>query len=90
MQARVLEGETMPTDPSNTLRWSTASFGHDADTLPGDLRSLGQHLDACKSGQGGLFVARRLGDALHAFTAPRLMTTVVVALSLLSSALLIW
>jgi hypothetical protein len=80
----------MSNDPSNNLRWSTASFGHDPDTSPGDLRSLGDHLDKCKGSHGRLFVARALGEAMHAFTAPRLMTTVVVALSLLSSALLIW
>jgi hypothetical protein len=90
MQAQALKGETMSTDPFNRLRWNTAAFGDGADTLPGDLLSQGQDLEARSGRPGHLFVARGLGDAKHVFAAPRWITTVVVALSLMSSALLIW
>lgn len=59
--------------------WTTASRGHAADTSPGDLFALGEHLDSCKALQGRLFALHRPASMLHGFVAARFVTTVVVA-----------
>ena len=66
---------TLVTSPH---RWSTASKGHAADTSPGDLFALGEHLDSCKALQGPLFALHRPASMLHGFVAARFVTTLVV------------
>lgn len=57
--------------------WSTASNGFGADTLPGELEALGEHLDTCQSNHRHLLslhcAVQKLGD----FLAARFVTTVV-------------
>ena len=63
--------------------WSTASFGHDAETSPMELSALGSHLKHCKEATGRWFAVRCVADALHAFVAGRVVTTwLVVALAI--------
>ncbi len=59
-------------------RWSTASFGDDAQTSPMELSALGSHLHTCRSATGRLFAARCVADTLHGFVASRMVTTVAV------------
>lgn len=73
----------MQTDTLFTPSWSTASFGDDAQTSPMELSALGSHLDQCKCATGRLFAARCVADSMHGFVAPRLVTTLVVALVLM-------
>lgn len=64
-------------------RWSTSSFGSPADTSPGELAALGEHLDRCNGQRGALYSLRRAGEAVNAFAAPRMMTTLALLALLL-------
>ena len=66
-----------------TRAWSTTSVGDAPDTSPGELSDLGMHAEVCKKQRGRLFTVRCVVDTLRAFLAPRLMTTVLVAASLI-------
>lgn len=59
-------------------RWSTASFGDSAKTSPMELAALGAHLTLCKEPHGRLIAMQCVAYALHAFVAPRFITTLVV------------
>ena len=43
-----------------------------------ELLDLGDHLSLCSGGSGRWFALRCAGEAVHAFLAARLVTTVVV------------
>jgi len=60
-------------------RWSTASFGDNADTTPVELAALGEHLHHCQGSRGNLFTLRCLAESANGFVAPRLFTTLAVA-----------
>ena len=75
----------MPTPPN----WRTSSFGHTADTSPGELSALGEHLDLCHATSGRLFALQCGGEALHRFLATRLVTTLVVAALLIGGSVLL-
>ncbi len=68
-----------------TTGWSTAAFGDDVQTSPGELSALGSHLRQCKSASGRFFAARCVADSMHGFAAPRLVTTLVLALLVLAA-----
>lgn len=68
---------TPPVDPTPP-RWSTASYGDAADTSPGELSALGEHLHLCKGSHGRLFALQCAVQAVHGFIAPRIVTLVVV------------
>lgn len=57
--------------------WTTASFGHDADTLPIELSALGAHLGQCQGQRGRLFSLHCLAEATHAQLASHFVTTLV-------------
>ena len=59
-------------------RWSTSSFGSTADTSPGELATLGEHLNRCTGQRGALFALRCVGESMNDFAAPRLMTTLAL------------
>lgn len=63
--------------------WSTSSFGESADTSALELSALGAHLALCRGMSGRLFPLQCLGEAMHGFVAPRLVTTLVVVAALL-------
>ena len=68
--------------------WSTAAFGHPADTSPMELSALGEHLDQC-SGASAHRVALHCGaEAMHGVVVARFVTTLVV-LALLMGAMLL-
>lgn len=70
--------------PSPT--WSTAAFGHDAATRPGELSSLGEHLFACQGLQGRWYQLQCLAEATHNLLAARFMTTLVGIMLLCAAA----
>ena len=75
-------------DPTSySTSWSTASFGHDAETSPMELSALGLHLKHCKEASGRWFAARCVADAVHAFVAGRMVTTWLVVALLLATGL---
>lgn len=59
--------------------WSTAAIADAADTSPMELSALGAHVDRCNGCRGRWFTLRCAADAVHAFVAPRLITTLLVA-----------
>ena len=67
--------------------WSTAAFGHAADTSPMELNALERHLVECRTLKGRLFGARCAAEAMHGFVASRLVTTLVVATLLIGVSL---
>lgn len=66
-------------------RWSTSSFGGLAAASPLEASALGEHLGRCRAAHGRLFALRCVGEALHGFVAPRLVTTLVVAALLVAA-----
>lgn len=58
--------------------WSTASDGRSADTLPGDLTALGEHLDHCQSTNRHLLALHCSAQTMLGFMAARFVTTVVL------------
>ncbi|WP_310384982.1 hypothetical protein [Roseateles sp.] len=63
--------------------WSTSSFGDSADTSPGELQAMGEHLGLCRSNQGHSFRLRCAAETLHGFVAPRFVTSLLLALLVL-------
>ena len=61
-----------------TPSWTTASFGDAPDTSPMELSALEDHLGVCRQSHGRLFSVQCLAEAMHGFTAPRLVTTLVL------------
>ncbi len=71
-------------------RWSTASFGGvNADTSPGELSALGDHMAMCKNLSGSFFSAQCMAQAVHGFVASRMVTSLLVAAVLMGAAALI-
>lgn len=64
--------------------WTTSSFGDTADTTPMELSALGEHLDVCRALTGPLFALRCGAEAVHAFAATRVVTTLFAATVLIS------
>lgn len=79
----------MNTNAIITPRWSTASFGDNADTLPMELSALGEHLDLCKGSRGRLFGLHCVAQTMHGFLAARFVTTLVLAALLIGIASLV-
>lgn len=69
--------------------WSTSTFSSQADTSPMELSALGEHLGRCQTLRGPLFALRCAVDATHGLVAPRFVTTLVVAATLLAAAVLL-
>ena len=63
--------------------WSTSSFGEGTDTTATELSALGAHLALCRGRAGRLFSLQCLGEDMHGFVAPRVVTTLVVVAALL-------
>ena len=60
-------------------RWTTASFPDAADTSPMELSELGAHVSRCNGCRGRWFALRCAVDAVHDFVAPRFVTTLFIA-----------
>lgn len=67
-------------------RWSTASFGHTADTSPMELSALGAHLGRCQRSRGRLFTLHCLAEATHGALSARLITTLVALAAVTAAA----
>ena len=59
-------------------RWTTSSASDSTETLPMELSALGAHVDHCKQSVGRWFLLRCAVDTVHAFIAPRFVTSVVI------------
>ena len=79
----------MKTNPIFPSRWSTASFGDTADTLPMELTVLGDHLRQCKGAHGHLFALQCAAQHMEGFVAARLMTSLVVVALLIGVCFLV-
>jgi hypothetical protein len=66
-------------------RWSTSAFPDAAGTSPMELSALGAHVERCIGGRERWFSLRCAIDAVHEFVAPRIMTTLVVAVLAIGS-----
>jgi hypothetical protein len=71
-------------------RWSTASFGDAADTLPMELSMLGEHMVTCSHAPGRLFSWQCTAEAIHRVVASRFVTTLTFATLLVAATSLIW
>lgn len=60
-------------------RWTTASFAHQADTMPAELSELGDHVSRCNGCRGRWFTVCCAFDAVHDFVAGRFVTTLLIA-----------
>ena len=78
----------MTATPYTSPAWSTASFGHDADTLPGELSSLGEHLFAWQGLRSRWFKLQCLAEATHKLLAARFVTSLVGIVLLCAAAAL--
>jgi hypothetical protein len=58
--------------------WSTACGGRTADTLPGDLSALGEHLDNCQNTHRHFLTLHLAAQTMRGFMAARFVTTVVL------------
>lgn len=69
-------------------RWTTASIADATDTTPMELRELGAHVDRCNGSRERWFAVRCAADAVHAFVAPRFITTLCIAAAVIGLAAL--
>lgn len=72
-----------------TPSWSTASFSDTADTLPGDLSALGEHLELCRGSRGRLFAFKCFAGSMNGFVAARFVTTLVVVVLFIGVAIMV-
>ena len=70
-------------------RWTTASFPDAADTSPMELSELGKHIGRCNGCRGRWFALRCAVDAVHDFVAPRFVTTLLIAATVIGLATLV-
>lgn len=72
----------------NSPRWTTASMADATDTAPMELRELGAHVNRCNGCRSRWFALRCAVDAVHDFVAPRFVTTLLVAATVIGLAAL--
>lgn len=70
-------------------RWSTTCRGHGSGATPGELQVLGEHLVRCRAGSDALRRLQRGLQALHRWVAPRLVSTLALAILVTAGALLL-
>ena len=73
----------------HSLRWSTSSFGNDADTSSMELSALGEHLNQCNGSRGRLIALQCTAQKMEGFVAARFVTTLVVAALLTSVGIMV-
>jgi len=59
--------------------WRTSSFGGPTNTSPAELSALEDHLQRCDRSRDRLFSVRAALEAVNAFVATRLVTTLVLS-----------
>ncbi len=70
-------------------RWTTASIPDAADTSPMELSELGAHVSRCNGCRGRWFALRCAVDAVHDFVAPRFVTTLFIAATVIGLTMLV-
>ena len=70
--------------------WSTSSFGNTADTTPGELDGLGQHMQQCSRRRTRWFALRCGLDTLHQGLLARFVTSLTLLVALLGAAVLVF
>ena len=70
-------------------RWTTASIADATDTAPMELHNLGAHVSRCNGCRGRWFALRCAADAVHDFVAPRFVTTLLIAATVIGLATLV-
>jgi hypothetical protein len=65
-------------DTRATPRWSTTSFGDDADTSPAELAALGEHLSGCSAPRRRVDGLHSAAHALQRLVATRFVTTLLL------------
>ena len=79
----------MNTPTFDPARWATASHADAAHSQPMELDELGAHLGQCIGSRGRWFGVGCVGEAVHGFVAPRLVTTVALAVLVLAASALL-
>lgn len=64
---------------------SSSTLPHDIDLTRPDAALLRKHLMRCNSSSGHWFSLRCAAESVHAFLAPRFVTTLVLAVSVMLS-----
>lgn len=64
--------------------WSTASYGHKAETSALELSTLGEHLALCRGSHAHMFALHCAARAMHGFVVTRFVTTVVLVALLIA------
>ena len=59
-------------------RWSTASFGDEADPSPAEIATLGAHLNWCRDRTVRLDALQAAASSLRGLVAARFVTTLLV------------
>lgn len=75
--------------PLSGPRWSTACQGHGTGATAGELQALGDHLLRCRAGSDGLRGLQRGLQAVHRWVAPRLVSTLALAVLATGGALVL-
>lgn len=57
-------------------------FGDGGELVSSDFSALESHMSACKQSRGRFFSLRAALESLHALTAPRMVTTGVILVTL--------
>ncbi len=70
----------MTTHAVEATRWATSAYPDAADTLPGDLTALGDHVATCSGSRSRWFSLQCAAEAAHAFIAARFVTTLAIVL----------
>ena len=74
---------------NHPARWATTTQADASRMAPMELDALGTHLGDCLSARGRWFGLECLGEAVHGFVAPRLVSTVALALLVLAASSLL-
>ena len=75
----------MTTQLSTTPCWSTSAFGEPANTSPGELNELGQHMHQCHGLRGRWFTLGCAGELVHRALGSRIVTTLTLAAALIGA-----
>lgn len=70
--------------------WSTSTYAQTAETTPAELATLGEHAAQCTARSGRLVALQCGATRIQGFVAARLVTTLLLLVALVGTALLMW
>jgi len=73
----------------HATRWATASQSDAGRGQPMEVDSLGSHLGVCLNSRGRWFPLECMVETVHGFVAPRLVTTLALAVLVLAASTLV-